>query len=646
MTGNPSKIALHDAEVEAWLPKPPLLPSEWAERYRFLSSQAQERGRLNLDRTPYIRGIIDAPFDLGCSEVVFCKPAQVAGTEAMVSALGYYAHFEAAAIGVVLADEKTADYVGRERIQAMFEDSPDLSRLINSERFSKTEIKLLNGAFLQVVWASSVAQLGTKNFRVMINDEVDKPGYYAKSKEGSALSLSDERTESYYNYLRWYLSTPTLETGNIWTLLNASDVVFDFHVKCPKCGRAQPLVWSQEHADGFNKGLYRGANGRRYRLGGVVWKGGRDATRAQIRRAGYKCGGCGKVWTTAQKNRAVARGEWVPRTKQPAQIIRAGFHINRLYSLLGVSGDIPKLVRAWTKAVKSGDPKQKQGFINSTLAEPWKETVAGTDKTVAEILRAKCDLPPQTVPEAAVALTCGVDVQKFGFWFAVRAWSWDFTSWLIHYGFLPTWESLEQLLFATRYPIQGGNRTAGIWRAAIDTGGGKFEDLSMTEKAYWWIREHGRGKSCAVWGTKGASRPIVGRVHIGKALDKTPSGKALPGGLQIILLNTDTLKDAFHYRLNQAREGAVQAAYLHAGTGIDYAQQIKAEEKRINDKGLEEWVQVGTDNHLLDAEIAAHACADPEWIGGGVNLYRPLEPAKTKTSNTAAVKRGRSRSRW
>jgi len=644
MSNMPKNNIFRDSEVEAWLPKASLLPSEWAEKYRVLKSQAQEKGPLNMDRTPYLRGVIDAPAVLGCSDVVFAKPAQVAGTEGMVSILGYFAHFEPCSIGVVLADEKTADYIGRERIQSMFQDSPELSRLINSERFSKTEIKLLNGSFIQVVWASSVAQLGTKNFRIMINDEVDKEGYYAKSKEASALSLSDERTESYLNGLHFYLSTPTLETGNIYQLLKSCDAVFDFHVPCSKCGRRQPLIWSREHADGFPKGTYRGKNGRRYRLGGVVWQGGTDATPAQINRAGYRCGGCGAVWTTAQKNIAVLKGEWVSRTKPPAQIIRAGFHISRLYSLLGVSGDLPKLVRAFIKAKKSGDPKQLQGFINSSLAEPWKKTVA--KKTESQIMRAKCALPPQTVPEQAVALTCGVDVQKFGFWFVVRAWSWDFTSWLIHYGFLPTWESLEQLLFETRYPIQGASRKAGIWRAAIDTGGGKFEDLSMTEKAYWWIRANGFGRGCNCWGTKGASRPIAGRVHIGKALDKTPSGKALPGGLQIILLNTDALKDAYHYRINQAHEDAVQAAYLHAGTGIDYAQQIMAEEKRINDKGLEEWVQIKADNHLLDAEIAAHACADPEWIGGGVNLYRPIKPAETKTSKPAAVKRGRSRSRW
>jgi len=58
----------------------------------------------------------------------------------------------------------------------------------------------------------------------------------------------------------------------------------------------------------------------------------------------------------------------------------------------------------------------------------------------SEILAACCGLPPQTVPEQAVALSCGIDVQLSGFWSVVRAWAPDLTSRLIHYGFLATWD--------------------------------------------------------------------------------------------------------------------------------------------------------------------------------------------------------------
>jgi phage terminase large subunit GpA-like protein len=90
-----------------------------------------------------------------------------------------------------------------------------------------------------------------------------------------------------------------------------------------------------------------------------------------------------------------------------------------------------------------------------------------------------------------------------------------------------------------------------------------------------------------------------------------------------VSLNTDALKDAVVYRMEQARTGGAMPAWLHADTGTDYARQILAEAKQVDDKGVECWVQVKKDNHLLDCEVICHALADPEWPGGGVNLLLP-----------------------
>jgi phage terminase large subunit GpA-like protein len=309
----------------------------------------------------------------------------------------------------------------------------------------------------------------------------------------------------------------------------------------------------------------------------------------------------------------------VPREDVTHPPKKVGFHVNRLYSLLGRSGDIPKLVDSWIRALD--DPKEKQGFINSALAEPWRQVIVTTSES--EILKARCALPPQTVPREAVALTCFIDVQKRGRWFAVRAFARDFTSWLIHYGLLSGWDDVEDLLFATVYPVEGTDQTMPIWRAAIDTGGGDVEDgPSMTEETYLWLRKNSIGRGCRVWGTKGSSSPLAGKIHIGKALDKTPSGKPLPGGLQVILLDTLKLKDAFHYRLQLAAEGMPQGAYLHSETDQLYVSHITAEEKRRDKRGIEQWVQVRKRNDLLDRECGCLALADPEWSGGGVNLIR------------------------
>jgi len=277
-----------------------------------------------------------------------------------------------------------------------------------------------------------------------------------------------------------------------------------------------------------------------------------------------------------------------------------------------------------------------QVFVNTALGETFKQViVSGTEEG---ILKARCALPPQVVPETALILTCGIDVQKYGFWFCVRAWARDYTSWLIHYGFIATWEDVERLLFETQYPVDGNpSRTMRIGRVAVDTGGGgKTDDQSMTEETYWWlVRNMGRG--VPIWGTKGASHPIPGRFKKGPGLLKTPSGKPLPHWFSIITIDTARMKDSYHYAIEQAVKEMPRAAYLHSETGKDYALQIMAEEKRLSKSGVFQWVKVKADNHLFDAEVLCMSVAHPDWMGGGVNLMRgPSSPGAIRSAPVAA----------
>lgn len=624
MTGTHKKIRWSEVEFLALKPRERLNPSEWSEKYIYLGAYAEEKGPFRLRRTPHAGPILDCFVDPVIEEVVFQKPAQIAGTTIMLIAAAYYTHQEPCPIGVVLADADTAGFMCSERFKPLYDDSPELEK-IKGDLWVGSEIKTLTGAYVTFLWASSVMKLGSKSLRVMLLDEIDKPGWSLKSKEASGLSLAGERKETFYRFKLFKTSTPTLDTGNIAREIASCDVVYDWHVACPYCGQRQPLRWSKKYSTGLKKGKYRDENGKMRAVGMVVWDGGLNATEEQINAGGYRCGSCRKVWTNVEKNKAVENGKMVPRETPKDVCRKVGFHINRIYSLLGKSGDISKLIRAFVDAVKSGDPKNLQGFVNSTLAEEWKETLNKIE--ASEVLKAKCDLEPMVVPESAIALTCGIDVQKWGFWFTVWAWDTAGTSWLIDYGFIGQWADVEFLLFQKRYAVENKGITAGIWRAAIDTGGGNvYEDrASQTEQTYMFLRNFGVGRSCRVWGTKGSSTSLPGYCKPGAVIDKTPSGKPLKMGLQLVLLDTDKLKDAIHYRLAQARVQGVKAAYLHSHTGEDFAKHISAEEKRINDKGVPEWVEVSSVNHLLDCTVMAHACAEPDFFGGVSALGRVVD---------------------
>ena len=139
--------------ITAWsrglAPDPALTVSAWADRYRFLSSRASsEAGRYRTDRTPYMRGVMDA-LSPGSSarRIVFMKAAQVGATEAGNNWIGYCIHqapgpfLGVQPIAVALAQaaytclrSDLAKRLSQQRIEPLIDESPELRALILPSR--------------------------------------------------------------------------------------------------------------------------------------------------------------------------------------------------------------------------------------------------------------------------------------------------------------------------------------------------------------------------------------------------------------------------------------------------------------------------------------------------------------------------------
>ena len=161
-----------------------------------------------------------------------------------------------------------------------------------------------------------------------------------------------------------------------------------------------------------------------------------------------------------------------------------GLQLHRLSSLFK-GGYLENMIDRWNKAQEEG-LSEIQNVINSVFGEPWVNRVSEPEsERVAMLNSCKMDYERLEVPQEAVCLCCGVDVQQNGFWYRIRAFAPDTTSWGIDEGFLSSWEELSNMLFAD----YGGHR---IWRVLIDTGGGKNQDalISRTEETYNFIREN------------------------------------------------------------------------------------------------------------------------------------------------------------
>jgi phage terminase large subunit GpA-like protein len=321
----------------------------------------------------------------------------------------------------------------------------------------------------------------------------------------------------------------------------------------------------------------------------------------------------------------VLLGQWVTRPNSSKKPKSVGLFLSRLLSLSS-GGRLEVLTESFLKV--KDDPESLQSFINNALGEHWK-TYKATSST-DELKKAKCEIPGQVVPESADCITIAIDMQQTGFWYSARAWSSRLKdSWLIECGQVGGWEDVETLFFERTWKKDSGPEM-GCWRGALDVGGTKEEgkDISRTEEAEaWWVdnRRRTRGRIFLCKGSSKTSMPT--KISIGKILETTPSGKKIAhGGLQIVELNTGSLKDLFFHALDQAVKKESGAAFLSADTPDSYFKHITAEVKEHDGA----YRRIGRDNHWLDCEMMHRALVSRELHGGIEAVARRHQPSASR----------------
>ena len=585
------------AERDAFRPPPDMTVSEWADANRILASgYSRQPGPWRTSLTPYLREVMDAFCLPHIRHIVLCFGTQLGKTESLLNMLGYTIDQEPYPTLWIYPREDDAKSVSRTRFRASLHSCPSIAGKMPETREGLQLLEMqFPGMPLWLAGANSAAGLSQKACRNVFRDEIDKYPLRV-GDDADPLSLSEERAKSFWDIRKIVdVSSPTLEERGIWRQLQACDAILHFRVQCPFCGLPQKLEFLQVKWD---KPESKDAPLK-------------ERIRVCRETAEYQCENCGKTIGDDYKQAMLASGRW--DFQESVDLKSVGFHLSSLYSPWLTWGDVAEVFLEATDA-ETGSREKLQNFKNGWLAEPWVDR-AETMKEEA-ILAHRVSIAPLIAPEGTIALTAGVDMQKYGFWFTVWAWSRGLDSHLVSYGYLPDWEDVQEMIFAAECRIDWSEHTMCIWRAALDTGGGESADgpWSRTEEAYAWLRQHGRRR---IWGARGISRNTTGARIRHTIIDKMPGkgNQPIPGGLILWLIDSDQMKDTFFWRLDQGAQGP-QKITLHSETGEDFARQILAEEKRRTRHGTWEWVQVRRDNHLLDASLLAHACADPQWAGG------------------------------
>lgn len=154
-------------------PPEKLSVSEWAEKYRILSTASAMPGPWRNSVTPYLVGIMDAFDDPVVEQIVFCKSTQVGGTEVELNLLGKIIGSDPSPTLIVYPTEDLCGKVVSTRIRPMIEASEQLRARFHADVSSRS-LMSFDGMALSLAWANSASGLASSPVRIVMMDEVDK----------------------------------------------------------------------------------------------------------------------------------------------------------------------------------------------------------------------------------------------------------------------------------------------------------------------------------------------------------------------------------------------------------------------------------------------------------------------------------------
>lgn len=596
--------------------RPPIPVSRWCAENLVVKDGPYAGGRFRLDVNPYLAEIMDTWGQPGVEEVVVCGAPQTGKTLLMYGCLAYCVDRRPGPRMLAMPDDDTLDKVCKAKLLPLFKACPPVRSLL--AKTTAGMIRFRDGSAIYLASAQSPSDRASISVQDLFLDE--EALYRQVAGQGVPLIDFKERTNSYgrkSKVLRGSKPVGGEDCSICWAIskreeggYNGVDELRRYEARCPSCMQYQVLTES-----------------------GLVCPEKCDDPQEIKRRylARYKCAHCGYLWTDHARNVAVAYGRWA--ADEPVERPRViGYH---LPAILSSTVSLSKILAAKIQAEASDSPEEKQAYANGFWAEPYRATEIRAEKDALLELREE-GTRERIVPKDAVALTCGIDMQKRGFFYTVWGWAGNLSSWLVDYGRLRTWEDVGALVFETRYDREQGG-TMPIWRAALDTGGTDTDPnmLTRTEEAYVFLREHA-GRE-VLFGTKGLSRPRIQPVTF-TVREKLPrSGRPIPGGVVLYLLDPGYFKSLFFGRLtHEARQPSRLYEMRQDASGSwvlaeheELIKHLQAEQLVRGRDGRLSWVKVGRHNHYLDACALAHACADPVWFPSlQLTLQRQQEAAE------------------
>ena len=362
--------------------------SDWADRYRIISSEAAaEPGPWRTEKTPYMKDIMDAFSDPLVRSIYVVSASQIGKSEFINNCIGYIVDQDPSSILFVHPTVQDARDYSKLRISPMFRDTTVLKNKIRGKslgRNSSTNTVLQKGfagGIMTMCGSTEAHALASKPIRYVFGDERDRWAVSA-GKEGDPYRLALARQTTFYNAKSVLVSTPTIK--------GASPIEDHFYEgtqerwcsRCPHCGEYHNIRW-QDIRYGYEETTVN--NKPAYDLKEVY----------------YVCPGCGAISHEREMKKAPAK--WIPENPGALKTGVRSFWLNSFIS--------PWL--SWETIVMEylqarGDTMKLQVVYNTRFGELWEDRGGMADED--EYLSRREDYAAE-LPDGVLVLTMGVDVQ-------------------------------------------------------------------------------------------------------------------------------------------------------------------------------------------------------------------------------------------
>jgi len=593
--------------------KPPdrSLPWQWCEKHLWVDDTSSRPGKWRSEYSPWVRAPMEAAARPEVRRVVVKCAAQSAKTQTVMGLCCWAVDQNPGpAMWVMAAKDEAKDFM-RDRLMPTFRRcKPVWSQLATVEGTTF----VFSSMPFYLTGAHSKSKLQSKPIRWLFLDEVRN---YPKG----ALEFALKRTRSFYNAKEFIISTPDTEGDSVDNAFKQGTQESP-HIRCPRCGSFQELLFSRMKWDKDEEAKP---------VGERSWERLVDSIR-------YPCASCDHQWRDLPQERRQMARDAVYVAKNPgAPSHTRSFEWNALIApWVSWRSVLEEYMNAILAARQDPpDLEPLKAFYNETLGMSWTEALGIVDDYgFLEDRKDDYDFGEAWPEEERRFMSA--DRQEEGgehYWWLIRAFGPNGASRLVAYGRAETTEQLEEIRERYSVPLQyaimdSGHRATEVYRWCQKSGWKAFKG-DQVDAYIGTVEDPTTKKKKTVrrlW-SKVDVDPTFG-THRDKQRTKVGSRTRVRTRIPLYRFAGDTTKDF----LAEFMRGLVGRWTIPRITPKEYLLQITAERRVANTDRLGRisyrWVRARKANHLWDCE---------QMILVAAVITRMVQNGVTRAANLSAV---------